>query len=104
MKRALTLIALILPCAASAGSGSVSLTFRVSVQAVCQLHSQSAERVTLRCTRDFVPADPHALPELMGKLPMASLRLSGTAPYSGGGTLNTYVVERPSDTGELIFY
>ncbi|MBZ9711944.1 hypothetical protein [Deinococcus multiflagellatus] len=105
MKRALTLFALLLPSVASAGSGSVSLTFRVTVQAVCQLHSQTPEQITLRCTRDFVPADPHALPELAGKLPLATLRLSTTSPYSGGGTLNTYALERPSgESSELIFY
>ncbi|MVN88885.1 hypothetical protein GO986_19265 [Deinococcus sp. HMF7620] len=104
MKRVLSLVSLVLSSVALAGSGQMSTPVRLTVQPVCEVQSVTPERVTLHCTRNYVPSVPHDLPQLLGKLPLAELRLTNSAPAPSGGTLNTYAVQPLGAAGELVFY
>lgn len=94
-------------CAASAAQ--TTFRFTVMVVGTCEIQSVKAEAVALRCTKNFSPADPHAVPALVGQLPAQPLTLVSAQPAPGGGTLNIYTVSAAQNTeatesGLIAFY
>jgi hypothetical protein len=76
---------------ASAQALQGTINFSVIVLGVCQVQLLDDEGVTLRCTRNFSPADPRTVPALAGQLPPRPLALVDTQVAPEGGTLNRYV-------------
>ncbi len=87
----LTTLMLGTACAQGAGV-QTRISFSVMVSGTCELQGRTEASVTLRCTRNFLPADPHSLPALYGQLPPRSLTLVASSPAPSGGTLNEYRV------------
>ncbi len=98
-----TTAGVLLSAACAASAAQTTIRFTVTVVGTCQIQAQDAAGVTLRCTKDFSPADPRTLPALVGNLPVQPLTLVSAQPALGGGTLNTYVVstEQNIDTTEI---
>lgn len=92
MKRLCCLLAILLLGTANAQGLALQTRFSVSVTGTCEVQGRSDMAVTLHCTRDFRPADPHRVPALYGQLPPQGLTLVATSPAPSGGTLNEYRV------------
>lgn len=85
----------------SAQGPEFQIRFSLTVAGTCEVRERTEETVTLRCTRDFSPADPRILPALYGQLPPQSLTLVASSPAPSGGTLNEY---RVTGTENSTFY
>lgn len=86
--------------AALAGSVSFTSTITVRVTGTCEVASLTESALTLHCTRDFRPADPHALPELTGQLPAAPATWVASRAAPSGGTFNDYVISSSASSGD----
>ncbi|GGK88077.1 hypothetical protein [Deinococcus radiotolerans] len=102
MRRILCLLALSAPCSGLATP--VTMQFRLTVRPACERWTATADTLTLRCTRDYHPADPRALPELQGQLPPGEWTLRDSSAAPTGGTLNTYVLTPGSGAAPTDFY
>lgn len=100
MHRILSLLVLV----GTAQAAQVTIPLRLTVQPVCELSRSDATTLTLRCTRDYRPADPRALPELTGRLPLGEWQLTTSDADPRGGTLNTYALVPGSPTAITTFY
>ncbi|UQN06030.1 hypothetical protein [Deinococcus sp. QL22] len=105
--------AAVLSVACAASAAQTTIRFTVTVVGTCKIQEQDAAGVTLRCTRDFSPADPRTLPALLGQLPPQPLALVEirAADVGEGGTLNRYVFAAAANAdqaeqhaGVLAFY
>lgn len=84
---------------------AVTLHLSVRVQATCEVLTLSDQELTLRCTKDFQPAEPGLVPGLSGALPARQMTLLDSAPAPQGGTLNRYALGAPTDpVARRIFY
>ncbi len=92
MRNVCCLLATLLLGTVSAQGPQFQIRFSVVVAGTCEVQGRTEAAVTLRCTRDFRPADPHSLPALYGQLPPQSLTLVNSSPAPSGGTLNEYRV------------
>lgn len=97
----LLVLAALLPGAALAGSVSFTATITVRVTGTCEVAVLTSEVLTLHCTRDFRPADPHALPELAGQLPATPATWVTSRAAPSGGTFNDYALTPAAPDGHL---
>lgn len=109
LKRVVSFGAAFLLAACVASAAQTTFRFTVTVTGTCEVQAQDTAGVTLRCTKGFSPADPHAVAQLFGKLPAQPLTLVATQPAPNGGTLNTYAVSTAqtpdaSTSGLIAFY
>ncbi|ANE43614.1 hypothetical protein [Deinococcus puniceus] len=106
-----TTAAVLLSAACAASAAQTTIRFTVTVVGTCQIQAQDAAGVTLRCTKDFSPADPRTLPALLGQLPPQQLALVGAEAAAEGGTLNRYAFaaaanaeQQEQHSGVVAFY
>lgn len=85
---------------------TLQVQLSLTVRPVCEVAQMGAQSVTLRCTREYRPVNPHALPELAGRLPAAELLLTTSVAEAGGGTLNVYAIRKTAQgwNGNVDFY
>lgn len=76
---------------ASASAAGWAVQVSATVQGVCEVQQVTQNQLTLRCTKNFVPAQP--APWLAGSAAVQTWRLEKSMPAPQGGTLNTYAAD-----------
>ncbi|GAA0514405.1 hypothetical protein [Deinococcus depolymerans] len=106
MTRSKLLFTALLACAAPAQAVTFQAQLSLTVRPVCEVAQLGAQSLTLRCTHDYRPVNPHALPELAGRLPAAELLLTASRTAPGGATLNEYAFRTAAQgwNGSVDFY